>query len=54
MTIAGGAALSSLTGAVLTVRNAGYAPLVVMLLSAAIALAAAGCICIFDAREQDA
>jgi len=54
MTIAGGAALSSLTGAVLTVRNAGYAPLVVMLLSAAIALAAAGCIRIFDAREQDA
>ncbi|AOI60187.1 MFS transporter [Burkholderia diffusa] len=54
MTIAGGAALSSLTGMVLTVGNAGRAPLVMMLLSAAIALAAAVCIRIFDARERDA
>lgn len=54
MTIAGGAALSSLTGAVLTVGNAGRAPLVMMLLSAVIALAAAVCIRIFDVRERGA
>lgn len=51
MTIAGGAALSSLTGAVLTAGNAGYAPLAMMLLSAAIALAAAVCVRVFDARD---
>ncbi|KVH37601.1 multidrug effflux MFS transporter [Burkholderia cepacia] len=51
MTIAGGAALSSLTGAVLTPGNAGYAPLAMMLLSAAIALAAAVCVRVFDARD---
>jgi len=54
MTIAGGAALSSLTGAALGVGNAGYVPLVMMLLSAVIALAAAGCVRIFDAREPGA
>ncbi|WP_175689886.1 MFS transporter [Burkholderia anthina] len=53
MTIAGGAALSSLTGAVLTTGNAGYAPLVMMLLSAALALAAAVCVRRFDARDGD-
>ncbi|WP_419689548.1 MFS transporter [Burkholderia theae] len=52
MTIAGGAALSSLTGAVLTVGNAGYAPLAMMLLSAAIALVAAVCVHVFDARAS--
>ncbi|MBN3739860.1 MULTISPECIES: MFS transporter [Burkholderia] len=51
MTIAGGAAWSSLTGAVLTAGNAGYAPLAMMLLSTAIALAAAICVRIFDARD---
>ncbi|RXV67429.1 MFS transporter [Burkholderia stabilis] len=51
MTIAGGAALSSLTGAVLTAGNAGYAPLAMMLLSAAIALVAAVCVHVFDARD---
>ncbi|ALX15712.1 MFS transporter [Burkholderia cepacia JBK9] len=51
MTIAGGAALSSLTGAVLTAGNAGYVPLAMMLLSAAIALAAAFCVRAFDARD---
>ncbi|MBZ5791009.1 MFS transporter [Burkholderia contaminans] len=51
MTIAGGAALSSLTGAVLTPGNAGYAPLAMMLLSAAIALAAAVCVRVFEARD---
>lgn len=51
MTIAGGAALSSLTGAVLTAGNAGYAPLAMMLLSAAIALVAAVCVRVFDARD---
>ncbi|MEN2474048.1 MFS transporter [Burkholderia sp. GS2Y] len=51
MTIAGGAALSSLTGAVLTAGNAGFAPLAMMLLSAAIALVAAVCVHVFDARD---
>lgn len=51
MTIAGGAALSSLTSAVVTSRNAGYAPLAMMLLSAAAALAAACCVRSFDARD---
>ncbi|AOJ36302.1 MFS transporter [Burkholderia metallica] len=51
MTIAGGAALSSLTGAVLTAGNAGYAPLAMMLGSAAIALAAAVCVRTLDARD---
>ncbi|WP_107314230.1 MFS transporter [Burkholderia metallica] len=51
MTIAGGAALSSLTGAVLTAGNAGYAPLAMMLGSAAVALAAAVCVRAFDARD---
>ncbi|MBJ9965465.1 MFS transporter [Burkholderia seminalis] len=51
MTIAGGAASSSLTGAVLTAGNAGYVPLAMMLLSAAIALAAAVCVRVFDARD---
>ncbi|WP_193100364.1 MFS transporter [Burkholderia sp. Z1] len=51
MTIAGGAALSSLTGAVLTAGNAGFAPLAMMLLSAAIALVAAVCVRVFDARD---
>ncbi|KVV46253.1 MFS transporter [Burkholderia territorii] len=53
MTIAGGAALSSLTGLVLTVANAGRAPLAMMLLSTALALAAAVCIRSFDARERN-
>ncbi|WP_175852903.1 MFS transporter [Burkholderia anthina] len=53
MTIAGGAALSSLTGAVLTTGNAGYAPLVMMLMSAVLALAAAVCVRRFDARDGD-
>ncbi|MGU7770565.1 Bcr/CflA family efflux MFS transporter [Burkholderia sp. MR1-5-21] len=51
MTIGGGAALSSLTGVVLTERNAGYAPLGMMLLSAAIALSAALCARWMDARN---
>jgi Bcr/CflA subfamily drug resistance transporter len=51
LTIAGGAGLSALTGAVLTAGNAGYAPLAMMLLSAAIALAAAVCVRVFDARD---
>ncbi|NYH16373.1 Bcr/CflA subfamily drug resistance transporter [Paraburkholderia bryophila] len=41
MTIAGGSALSSVTGAVLTENNAAYAPLCLMLLSSLIALLAA-------------
>lgn len=49
-TIAGGAALASLTGAVLTTGNAAYAPLATMSLSTLIALAAAMCIRAFDAR----
>ncbi|WP_322085553.1 MFS transporter [Burkholderia sp. BCC1999] len=53
MTIAGGAALSSLTGAALTAGNAGYAPLVMMLMSASIALAAAVCVRVFDARDAE-
>lgn len=53
MTIAGGAALSSLTGLVLTVANAGRAPLAMMLLSTALALAAAVCIRSFDAQERN-
>ncbi|KWH62405.1 MFS transporter [Burkholderia anthina] len=51
MTIGGGAALSSLTGALLTPANAGYLPLAMMLLSAAIALAAAVCVRAFDGRD---
>ncbi|ONP38950.1 Bcr/CflA family drug resistance efflux transporter, partial [Burkholderia cenocepacia] len=51
MTIGGGAALSSLTGALLTVGNAGYLPLAMMLLSAAIALAAAVCVRVFDGQD---
>lgn len=53
MTIGGGAALSSLTGAVLTTRNAGYAPLAMMLLSAALALLAALYIRALDARDGE-
>jgi predicted MFS family arabinose efflux permease len=52
MTIAGGAALSSLTGAVLTEGNAAYAPFCMMLLSAAIALLAAIYVLVLDRRER--
>ncbi|KWE54852.1 MFS transporter [Burkholderia sp. MSMB2157WGS] len=51
MTIGGGAALSSLTGALLTSANAGYLPLATMLLSATVALAAAVCVRAFDAQD---
>ncbi|MDR8726374.1 MFS transporter [Burkholderia pseudomultivorans] len=53
MMIAGGAALSSLTGALLTTRNAGYAPLAMMLLSAALALLAALYVRALDARDGE-
>ncbi|WP_081087197.1 multidrug effflux MFS transporter [Burkholderia pseudomultivorans] len=53
MTIAGGAALSSLTGALLTTRNAGWAPLAMMLLSAALALLAALYVRALDARDGE-
>ncbi|WP_413227403.1 hypothetical protein [Burkholderia sp. AU39826] len=43
--------LPSLTGALLTPANAGYLPLAMMLLSAAIALAAAVCVRAFDGRD---
>ncbi|RQS64333.1 MFS transporter [Burkholderia sp. Bp8963] len=52
MTIAGGAALSSLTGAVLTEHNVGYAPLCMMLLSSVIALSAAVCARWMVARDE--
>lgn len=48
MTIAGGSALSSMTGAVLTESNAAYAPLCLMLLSSVIALLAASYVRLLD------
>ncbi|MBY4832684.1 MFS transporter [Burkholderia dolosa] len=53
MTIAGGAALSSFTGAVSTQRNAAYAPLGMMLLSAVLALVAALYVRAFDAHDGE-
>lgn len=52
MTIAGGAALSSLTGAVLTEDNAAYATLCMMLLSAVMALVAALYVPALDREEK--
>jgi Bcr/CflA subfamily drug resistance transporter len=52
MTIAGGSALSSMTGAVLTQSNAAYAPLCLMLLSSVIALLAASYVRVLDRREE--
>jgi DHA1 family bicyclomycin/chloramphenicol resistance-like MFS transporter len=52
MTIAGGSALSSMTGAVLTEGNAAYAPLCLMLLSSVIALFAASYVRVLDRHEE--
>ncbi|MFM0604699.1 multidrug effflux MFS transporter [Paraburkholderia sediminicola] len=51
MTIAGGSALSSMTGAVLTENNAAYAPLCLMLLSSLVALLAASYVRVLDRHE---
>ncbi|KAB0657140.1 multidrug effflux MFS transporter [Burkholderia diffusa] len=51
LTIAGGAALSSMTGAVLTESNAAYAPLFLMLFSSVIALLAASYVGVLDRHE---
>jgi MFS transporter, DHA1 family, multidrug resistance protein len=51
MTIAGGSALSSMTGAVLTEGNAAYAPLCLMLLSSVIAMLAASYVRVLDRHE---
>ncbi len=52
MTTAGGATLSSMTGAVLTEGNAAYAPLCMMLFSSLIALLAAFYARLFDMNED--
>ncbi len=51
MTIAGGSALSSMTGAVLTEGNAAYAPLCLMLFSSVIAMLAASYVRVLDRHE---
>jgi Bcr/CflA subfamily drug resistance transporter len=52
ITVGGGAALSSITGALLTESNAAYALLLIMLTSSLIALSAAYYVRILDLREE--
>lgn len=54
LTVAGGAVLTSITGAILTVENAPYALLGMMLVSAGLALVAALSVVMIDRREARA